>query len=297
MFNAPYRSQGSSRIDWIVEMVDLCFTVGEMGPCSHLLKDILLQRGGANIAEMFKTVYVPLIPKLKSTLEKYGKRMSSEPTIASFLRNLISLYLVHILGSRSTLPKQLSHAVKCGPHCSDCTGFEAWVNDVNTVNEYRLKAAQGRRKHIESRIRNAMPSDCLATDTLTIGSPHTLVVSKKKEVWAKYTWSGRQTSAVVFLKAVASSGEAELKELMGERYTDVLKALQGVQTFTPVEGLVGVDVTGSDSSGTGAGAMGRATARRPTVGLNPTMPPLPPNIAGVKRKRSDSLPTDAIVLT
>ncbi|KAJ2928449.1 hypothetical protein H1R20_g8653, partial [Candolleomyces eurysporus] len=289
--NAP-RSQDPSRIDWIVEMVDLCFTVGEMRPCFDLLKDILLHRGGVDTPEMFKTVYVPLIPKLKSTLEKYGKRMSSEPTIASFLQNLVSVYFVHILGSKSTLPKQLNQAVKCGPHCSDCTQFETWVNDVNAVNDYHLKAAQGRRKHIESRIR-AMVLDCLATNTLAIGSPHTLVVSKKKEVWAKYTWSGRQTSAVVFLKAVASSGEAELKELMGERYTDVLKALQGAQMFTPVEGLVGVDITGPDSSDTGAGAMGQ----RPRVGLNPTIPPLPPSTVGVKRKRSDLSPTDAIVLT
>jgi hypothetical protein len=63
-----------------------------------------------------------------------------------------------------------------------------------------------------------------------MGSPHTLVVSKKPEVLEQYTWRGRQKAALTFLQIFG--GDKELAGIVKDRYGDVLKAVQGTQSFS-----------------------------------------------------------------
>ncbi|RXW17214.1 hypothetical protein EST38_g8644 [Candolleomyces aberdarensis] len=253
----------SSGTDRIAEMVDLCFTVGEMESCSELLAMILEGKDGDDIADTFKSIYVPLIPKLRKVLKKHkpsrNQSLSSSPPLATFFRNLVSKYLVHVLGSKTAIPK-LNRNIKCGPTCEDCTRLEAWLNDLNAMDEFKLKAVAGRRQHLEMRI-SYEASDLLTKHTITTGSPHTLVVAKVKGAMARYTWSGRQAAAMAFLKAVEVGEKKEwLKEVMGERYADVLKAVQGEQAFTPVEPTGEVAVGGDGDAGVAASAQRTSVA-------------------------------------
>jgi hypothetical protein len=59
--------------------------------------------------------------------------------------------------------------------------------------------------------------------------PYTLIVKKEPKALRRLEWDKRQAAAMVFLTKIGREHEWEL--VMGERYKDVLKAIQGVEGF------------------------------------------------------------------
>ncbi|RXW16971.1 hypothetical protein EST38_g8883 [Candolleomyces aberdarensis] len=91
-----------SKVDWVVEMVDLCLVVGHPNVCYNFLGDVFHVRGNLNTAEIFKEVYIPLMPLLKKTAEKHGLRLSSA-LFKPFTFHIVSWYFVDILRSKDVV--------------------------------------------------------------------------------------------------------------------------------------------------------------------------------------------------
>ncbi|KAJ3510002.1 hypothetical protein NMY22_g16107 [Coprinellus aureogranulatus] len=69
---------------------------------------------------------------------------------------------------------------------------------------------------------------------------YTLTLEKKPEALIPYTWESRRTAARTFLDAIAN--EDEMKVILGERYGDVGKLLDGE------EAVVGKELEASTDS-------------------------------------------------
>ncbi|KAJ2934359.1 hypothetical protein H1R20_g2717, partial [Candolleomyces eurysporus] len=91
-----------SKAGWVVEMVDLCLVVGHPDACSNFLGHVFHVRGNLNTAEIFKEVYIPLMPLLKKTAEKHGLRLSSA-LFKPFTFHIVSWYFAEILGSKDVV--------------------------------------------------------------------------------------------------------------------------------------------------------------------------------------------------
>ncbi|RXW12377.1 hypothetical protein EST38_g13476 [Candolleomyces aberdarensis] len=245
-----------TKFEWVAQLVDLCFLVGDLEPCSVLFCHVLQHRGSMNLPTMFTTVYTPLVTRLKAILKDHGRQATEEP-FGSFMKTLIFLYLSDILGSSKALPK-LNRVVKCSATCKDCVLLERWVNDLNSSREYNFKAGQDRRSHLERCLRPH--SDLLMTRTTYSGNPHTLVVSKRLEVLEQYTWKGRQNDAVTFLEACGT--DEELAGIVKDRYGDVLKAVQGTQSFSTSVGTSSGSVVQQTGMAVGGQASTVAGAKR-----------------------------------
>lgn len=216
---------------------------------------------------MFSTVYTPLIPRLKATVQKHGRRVTEEPFV-SFLKTILFTYLSNILGSSKEF-KSLNRSVKCSPGgCNDCAPVERWVNDLNGSKEYHFKAGQSRRSHLERLL--SAHSDLVTMRTVYSGNPHTLVVTKKVEMLERCTWKGRQRAAMEFLKLFGT--DEELAGIVKERYGDVLKAIQGTQAFS---------VSSSAEKPDGLAVQYTGSASREQAGAKRKRRELPKNVVDV----------------
>ncbi|RXW19976.1 hypothetical protein EST38_g5881 [Candolleomyces aberdarensis] len=269
-------------VGWVCDMIDLCFTVGDLQPCARLLRLVLLSGRVLSIKTRIEQLYNPLIPPLKAVLQKYGHDVSLQP-FRTFFSIMISSYLEGILGESCFTPS-FDRKISCGkPKCMDCVGFEEWVNDPELTNPWTLKATGPRRSHLEERI-NGYAQDLLSYDTIRIKTPYTLVVTKLPEVVARFSWEGRQTAAVEWLTSIGE--EREWEAIMGDTYGDFQNAIRGTRKFVgsgvqiekvddikpsvPVNAPHNISI----STGTPSDLVLETQAR---------------TIAGTKRKRADSL--------
>ncbi|RXW15356.1 hypothetical protein EST38_g10498 [Candolleomyces aberdarensis] len=214
-------------IEWVCDMVDLCFVIGDLQPCTMLLRLVLQTASQLPIKQRLEKVYNPLTPPLKGVLRKYGCGLSLQP-FRSFFKAVISSYLERVLGGSSYTPSFARRIICTSIKCTDCGGFEKWLNDPKSIGQYTLKAAEPRRIHLEEGI-TSCAMDLLAYNTLRNTTPCTLVATKRPEVVARFSWEGRQTAATEWLKSIGEDREWEV--IMGERYGDFLKAIQGTKKF------------------------------------------------------------------
>ena len=114
---------------------------------------------------------------------------------------------------------------KIGCGCADCGNIDTFLFSTQSA-ELTLRLVKARRVHVESRLSTA--SDLL-TYRVIHGSPYRLHIKKTAETVEAVRWSARQTNARLFLKKV---GEDDvLQKVMGMRWDDVRKALQGTESF------------------------------------------------------------------
>ena len=90
---------------------------------------------------------------------------------------------------RSKPPRDWARAnpLKCS--CADCRGLGAFLVDPDQ-RQWRLKAAQDRRTHVEHSVRDAACDLDLATERR--GSPHTLVATKNQASYERRAKQRRQ---------------------------------------------------------------------------------------------------------
>lgn len=215
-------------------MVDLCLSVGLNSSCQPILHTLIKTKGYT--ANKFKTLYNPLLPLLRQTLEKHQVPITTPP-FSNFLRRLIGLYFRDLLGSKEPLIPQMPK-VGCG--CGDCAPLDGFLKSTQT--EYQFKAGQGRRRHVEHQL--SPVSHVVTYQTIHQGNPHTLSIRKRPEIVEGYQWKKRQSKAKAFLASVGD--ESSVKEIMGEVYNDVQKALDGVKSFKQTD-----EQLSNPNSGTG----------------------------------------------
>lgn len=213
---APLSSQ--QKIDRVVELVDLCLLTGHMTPCKKLFVLLLKVQGATS--EKFKSLYNPLIPRLREVLHAKRTDICSSPFID--LQLLIASYLRDVLGAK---PRIRAKVRKIGCGCLDCDNLNLFLRSSTVQQTFRYP--QVRRTHLEKSLSAA--ADLVEFETIRRGTPHGLAVTKRPEVVTSLKWESRVTQAKVFLNNIGN--EETLSKLMGTRYADVVKALQGIQKF------------------------------------------------------------------
>ncbi|PPR07883.1 hypothetical protein CVT24_005620 [Panaeolus cyanescens] len=289
----PYRTAipaagPNAKVKRILDIVEFCFTIGDLSPCTTLFRYLLQIQGNTNVANRFKEVHSPLVPLLKAILTKHNKDILLEP-FKSFFKGTISLYLGRILGvvppaAITVLP---TRSVTCS--CAECNRLKTFLGDSNQTLD--IMAVQAVRTHVEKQIALARIGPIITLDTIRGRTPYTLRITKRNEVMAGFKWKEAQTEALKFVQVVGGNDE-NLRQLMQERYDDMIKSFSGTKTFVVGQLTVGgaavvapstsaAPVPGpSGSSGVGGSAANTAVA--PVAGgKRKQRPPPPTNIIDV----------------
>lgn len=217
----PSQTQEAARI---VELLELGITLGDAASCKTLLKLVLQSTTPANLHDKISALFDILVPKIHRLLSRHKLDATAFPPIHHFLKVLISSYLSGVLGARNSSSQHpLIRNVGCG--CADCKELQHFLASSRSQECFRL--VQNRRQHLEQHLR-AIPKLCgFALERY--GRPHGLRVQKTQFALDVTVWEYRQKAAKNFLAKFGS--DADVAAIMGSRYTDVRKALDGSQPF------------------------------------------------------------------
>jgi hypothetical protein len=269
--------------DSVCELIELCFTIQDLALTTDVINGVYRVKQHLGIVERLKEVYMPIVPRLVAVLQKvksdFQVRVSDEP-FKSFFKTVFSQYLTHVLGSKSAVPRLAPKTIGCG--CEHCTVLETFINDTTPEARFKLLVAQ--RNHLEERLRLGNVADRVTYQTDKRGQPHTLVISKRPEFLAVYTWEGRRAEAIKVLRSVGDDNV--LVAIMEERYTDVVDGVEGRRAFSEVQ-KADTSINPDDAmTGISAGSSTGSTA--PGGPSSVTTNTSSTTLAGTKRKRGST---------
>ena len=250
----------------ILKLLDLMVLTRRIQNSGRLIT--LVSQSQGNLADRYKNLIKPLVPKLKARYQQYGG--SYFPVLDGFLRAFAERLLQDLLGTPSKLPDSIV-VRKLACDCEDCTGVNRFLRSSDMTETFW--AVQKKRSHMEDSLRTTL-SDAVVFVTVKGRSPNGLKVTKKHEPFVMERWDGRVKSARAFLALVGTP--EELARIMGKRYQDVQAALAGTKPYkisdpTPIVVPVKNTLVASTSAV-------QATTSGTQVG---------PVVAGVKRKAED----------
>ncbi|TEB22345.1 hypothetical protein FA13DRAFT_1519108 [Coprinellus micaceus] len=208
--------------------------------CVSLLNSVLKIPSNPECKSWHSAFYLPLISGATQFLRTKDKTAVTAEPFKTFFRLALSVYLARVLGPKtpdilpSEAPKRTVD-VGCGK-CANCRQLQAWVNKLDK-EPFRVSARQEVRTHVERQISSAEIDDIVSMETVRERSPYTLVVTKTHEIVARMDWSSTQSDARAYLQCFGFN-EEELEVVMGERYQDVSKAIEGEKVFELTESLV-----------------------------------------------------------
>lgn len=272
--------------DRVCELIELCVTIQDLSLIANVINAFYRVKSHLGVVERLKEIYMPIVPRLVAVLQKVNVnlqvRVSDEP-FKSFFKTAFSQYLTHVLGSKSAVPRLAPKTIGCG--CEHCTVLETFIN--NTTSEARFKLLVAQRNHLEERLRLGNVADRVTYQTDKRGQPHTLVISKRPEFLAVYTWEGRRSAAITLLRAVGDDNV--LMAIMEERYTDVVDAVEGRRAFSEVQKADASMNPDDAMTGTSAGpSTGSASSTAPGGPSSVTTSTSSTTLAGTKRKRGST---------
>ena len=174
----------------------------------------------------YRGLFAKTLPDQVKLLEKHGISVSSSPS-REFFRYVIGTYLEEVLGSREGSPYLKFTMLTCGHEtCSQ-------VNDFLRSEERETSIPLD---DVTRRCIKGLEIDKLYglfnTDTLWSKFPR-INLSKSREAMAAQRWSVRLDNTLELLRTIGT--EEEMSQIMGERYQDFVKALEGSQAFVVTE--------------------------------------------------------------
>ena len=182
-----------------------------------------------------------------------------------------------VLGTKSQNTNAAIRKIGCG--CVDCNQINGFLASGSST-EQTFRYPQARRTHLERYLSAA--SDLVTFQTIRSGSPHGIKVTKRPEVVAAAQWTSRVAQAKVFLRSIGD--DDVLSRLMGNRYADVLKALQGVQQFI---------LTVGDAAMNSRGALHNLPPA--IITASSSSAPVAAPVTGTKRKKSTVVSTGPVI--
>ena len=178
----------------------------------------------------FYTQYLRLfaktLPKQVNLLEKHGISVSSSPS-REFFRYVIGTYLEEVLGSKEGSPYLKFTMLTCGHEsCSQ-------VNDFlrSEERETAIPLDNVTRRCIEG-LKIDELYGLFNTEIRWLSKPPHMKLFKTHEAIAAQQWGVRLADTRELLKTI---GTEEISQIMGERYQDFVKALEGSQAFVVTE--------------------------------------------------------------
>jgi hypothetical protein len=175
-------------------------------------------------------LYVKIIPDLVKLLGEHGTSVSSSPS-REFFRYIVGMYLQEILGSKDGSPFLKFSMLTCGHDaCSKVNDFlrsEERKTTIEILPEYNSEREA--TEHCIGGLKIAGRYSLLTCWTYYYRKPPRVELTKKDEAMAAQHWSVRLADAREFLKCIGT--DKEISEIMGDRYSDVEKALEGPRAF------------------------------------------------------------------
>ena len=191
------------------------------------LLDLISHPRGKPFYTRYLDLYARILPDLVKLLNENGISVSSSPS-RKFFRYIIGAYLQDFLGSTGESPYLELSMLTCGHEaCSR-------VNDFLRSEEERTRVPLG--DAIESCVTGLQKDgrDMLFRwDVYRREKPPRMELSKRSEAAAAKSWSIRLAKTQECLRTIGT--DEEISQIMGERYQDVVKALEGSQAFVIME--------------------------------------------------------------
>ena len=181
--------------------------------------------------EPFYTRYLGLfaktLPDQVKLLEKHGISVSSSPS-RKFFRYVIGTYLEEVLGSKEGSPYLKLSMLTCGHEtCSQVNDFLRSEEGETTLPADRVTERCAKGLRIDKRY------ELFRVDTSWWSKSPQMKLTKTHETIAAQQWSVRLADTRELLKTIGM--EEEISQIMGERYQDLVKALEGSQAFVITE--------------------------------------------------------------
>jgi len=172
-------------------------------------------------------LYAGIVPDLVKLLGKHGISVPTSP-FREFFCYVIGTYLREVLGSKEMSPFLELFKFTCG--------HEA----CSRVNEFLRSEYMGIGVYLD--VENCIASSLFGERYRILGReycdwgrgfPPYMNLIKYDKVAAVQSWSTRFADAQELLKTIGT--DKEIPQIMGERYQDVVKALEGSQVFVIAE--------------------------------------------------------------
>ncbi|KAF6756353.1 hypothetical protein DFP72DRAFT_1066708 [Ephemerocybe angulata] len=223
-------------------VIESSFAMARLEPCTRLLSSLLdIPREPASRTPQRITFLIPLVASLKEIAGKHGMDCFLQDPFASFLRDMTSLYLSRMLSGRDDRPSLPLMSIS-NEYGSDRTKVDAFINDP-WQEEWVFTSlteswAASRAKNPDKWCFEGGPYGAAKLNTLLsaksemtsrLKKHYTVTITKTPLFMEAYSWETRLAAAKAFLDTIGD--EEGLKRLMGERYDDVLKAMDGTQAF------------------------------------------------------------------
>ena len=218
----------------VSSVLSICIPGKRMKPYGDLLNSIA---GPGRDKESFYTrylnFYAGIIPKLVELLGEGGISVSSPPS-REFFRNIIETYLKEILGSKEGSTYLKFSMLACGHET--CSKVNDFLQSEETKTEIQTDRATDRCLD-DLKIGGRHPVLKLETQYHKKGCPRKL--TKTHEAEAARHWSVRLADTRKLLNSIGT--EDEVSRIMGERYRDVERALEGSQAFETAGAQGGIE--------------------------------------------------------
>ena len=209
--------------DAVISLLSICISGNRMKPYGDLLHSIA-SSDTKPIYTRYRDLYGKIIPKMVKLLGNHGTTVSSSPS-REFFRDIIGEYLQEILGSKEGSPYLKFSMLTCGHEaCSR-------VNDFLRSEETRVAIETPEANEIDRCIRNLKIDDryrLLDTEYRPGKGPARDLI-KEHVTKAAQHWNVRLADTRKLLESIGT--DDEISQIMGERYGDVEKALEGSQAF------------------------------------------------------------------
>lgn len=210
---------------WVPDLLSICIPGKKSGPHKELLDCI------SDSCRPFYTrcvnIYSKVIPELIRLHGEHGVSVSSSPS-GDFLRYVVGTYLQDVLGTEEGSPYLKFSTLTCGHEgCSVVNDFLRSEEREKTIplNDEVNRCIGSLRIDSQFHILKREPH--------WWKNPPTVDLTKTREGLGAQYWSFRLANTRKLLEKIGT--EEEICEIMGERWEDVKKALEGSQAFVVTE--------------------------------------------------------------
>ncbi|KAL9036192.1 MAG: hypothetical protein Q9180_004438 [Flavoplaca navasiana] len=179
-----------------------------------------------------------LMPLISSLAKELPENLASPSHYHNLFQQAIHHYILDHVGQKPAPPQSLvreGNKDKCYASrgfrsnssewydCRECTALNDFLA-ASDRSEWRYKAAEPDRKHVDRRLYNL---DCSSYTDKSHGTPYTLVVSKTNRSYreALNAWERRCAEAKSHIDGI---GREKLKIFLGEQYDSIMEQLSHV---------------------------------------------------------------------
>lgn len=212
----PQVAHETCRSSVVSSLLSICIPGNRMKPYGDLLGTLILSP--QPFYTRYHDLYATIIPHMVKLLGGCNINVSSSPS-REFFYHIIGTYLEEILGSKEGSPHFNFSLLTCGHEaCAQTNSFLQSEETCITIGTRSLPPCVKKLK-----------MDDLFETKWHYSTPDSVKLTKNKKADAARCWSIRVVGARKLLSGIGT--DEEISKIMGERYPDVERALEGSQAF------------------------------------------------------------------